>query len=358
MNPKNEKRKTVHFFNEKITMKAREGDLVEIKAGIVFDVKGFIHPPDKVIAFPRFVPDPSGNRKHKGIAYKKIYVLSERFEFLKRNFPHYITYNPVFDEKLCEVHVDAVKKHYKPAEKLQKLRSSSSPDKLENLALQLAKLLKENANVPWDAIGISGSIMARLHKPSSDIDVIVYGSKNCRKVYSTMENLLGEKHGPFKPYTRGGLKALFDFRSKDTVVGFEDFVRSESRKVLQGKFMGTDYFIRFVKDWSEIEEKYGDVQYVNVGYARVKAIVVDDSESIFTPCVYKIDDVHVFEGHSFPVTEIASFRGRFCEQARKGEVVIAQGKVERVIDNKRDREYFRLLLGNKPSDYFVTVPKP
>jgi len=340
-------------------MKAREGDLIEIKAGTVFDVKGFIHPPDKVIAFPRFVPDHSGNRKHKGITYKKIYVLSERFKFLKQNFPHYITYDPVFDEKLCEVPVNAVEEHYKPAQKLQELRSSGSPDKLENLALQLAQLLKKNADVPWDSIGISGSIMARIHKPSSDIDVIVYGSKNCRKVYSTMKNLFGEKQGPFKPYTRRGLKALFDFRSKDTVVGFEDFVRSESRKVLQGKFMGTDYFIRFVKDWSEIDEKYGDVQYVNVGYARVKATVVDDSESIFTPCVYKISDARVLEGPQIkPPEEIASFRGRFCEQARNGEVVIAQGKIEHVIDNKRNREHFRLLLGNKPSNYFVTVPKP
>ena len=338
--------------------KAREGDFIETSEGLMFDVKGLIHPPNRIIAFLRYFPDKKGERKRNNERYSKVYSLSKRYTLLENKFPQYLVHNHVFDITLCEVPVDAVKKHYKPAQKLQELRSSSSPDNLENLALHLAKQLKENANVPWDAIGISGSIMARIHKPSSDIDVIVYGSKNCRKVHSTMENLLGEKQGSFQPYTRKGLNALFDFRSKDTVVGFEHFVRSESRKVLQGKFMGTDYFIRFVKDWSEIDEKYGDVQYVNVGYAKVKATVADDSESIFTPCVYKIDDVHVFEGNSFPVTEIASFRGRFCEQARNGEVVIAQGKVEHVIDNKRNREHFRLLLGNKPSDYFVTVPKP
>jgi predicted nucleotidyltransferase len=339
-------------------MKAREGDLIEIGTGLIFDVKGLVHPPTKLIAFPRFIPAASGNRKNKYSTYRKIYSLSQRFEFLERHFPHYVVNDRVFHEKLCEVPVDAVKKHYKPTEKLRELRSSKGLDKLENIALQLTKLLKEMANIPWNAIGISGSIVVGLHTPSSDIDPIVYGSENCRRLYSALKNLLNDKHKPFKHYTQKDMRALFDFRSKDTIMCYEDFVRSESRKVLQGKFLQKDCFIRFVKDWNEIDEKYGDVQYVNVGYAKVKATVADDSESIFTPCVYKIDDVHVFEGNSFPVTEIASFRGRFCEQARNGEVVIAQGKVEHVIDNKRNREHFRLLLGNKPSDYFVTVPKP
>lgn len=337
-------------------MKAREGDLVETRAGLIFDVKGLIHPPGRVVAFPRFIPDPSGNRKNECTSYKKVYALSERFKFLEQNFPHYVVHDPVFDEKLCEVPVNAVKYHYKPAEKLRELRSSNRLDKLENLALQLAKLLKEIADIQWNMIGISGSIMVRLHTSSSDIDPIVYGSKNCRKVHSALKNLLSEKNGPFKPYTRKDLKALFDFRSKDTKMSYEDFVRTESRKVLQGKFLQRDYFIRFVKDWSEVDEKYGDVRYVNVGYARVEATVVDDSESIFTPCFYRVSDVRVLEGPQIEsIEEIASFRGRFCEQAKKGEVAIAQGKVEYVTDNRQNREYSRLLLGNKPSDYMVLV---
>jgi predicted nucleotidyltransferase len=334
--------------------KAREGDFIETFEGFIFDVKSLIHPPSRIIAFLRYFLDEKGERKKNGKSYSKVYSLSKRYTLLKKRYPQYLTYDPVFDEKLCEVPVDAVKNHFKPAEKLRELRTSNSLDTLESLALQLAKLLKDTANVPWNAIGISGSIMVRLHTPSSDIDALVYGSENCRKVYSALRNLLTEKHRPFKPYTRKDLKVLFDFRSKDTIMNYEDFVRSESRKVLQGKFLQRDYFIRFVKDWSEVGEKYGDVRYTNVGYARVKATVVDDSESIFTPCVYKVSNVHVLEGPQVtPVKEIASFRGRFCEQARKGEVVIAQGKVERVTDNRKKREYFRLLLGNKPSDHMT-----
>ena len=53
-------------------MKAREGDFIEIKTGSIFDAKGLVHPPDKVIAFPRFIPDSFGSRKRIGYTYKKV----------------------------------------------------------------------------------------------------------------------------------------------------------------------------------------------------------------------------------------------------------------------------------------------
>ena len=51
-------------------MQAREGELIETKDGIIFDVKGLTHPPDKVIAFPRFIPSTKGNRERKEVKYE------------------------------------------------------------------------------------------------------------------------------------------------------------------------------------------------------------------------------------------------------------------------------------------------
>ena len=335
-------------------MRAREGDLIKTENHVIFDVKGLVHPPNKLIAFPRYIPSPQGTRGSQKDLYGKIYSFSERFKFLEQNMPNLIVHDPVFDETLCEVPVDTVIEHYEPIEKLRLLRTSKALGDLERKALQLAEALKEAAAIPWSAIGISGSVLVGLYTPMSDIDPVVYGVENCRRAYEALERLLKDDASKFKPYSREELQALFDFRSKDTIMSFEDFARVESRKAFQGTFDGTDYFVRFVKDWSQVTEQYGDICYKNSGYAKITATIGDDSEALFTPCTYRIENVKVAEGAKLePISEIVSFRGRFCQQARKGEAVTAQGKVERVTDKRNAKAYYRIILGNKPSDYIV-----
>jgi len=335
-------------------MRAREGELIRTKNKVIFDVKGLVHPPNKVIAFPRFIPSPQGTRRNQRDLYGKVYSLTERFKFLEQNSPNLIVHDPVFDETLCEVPTDTIKEHYKPIEKLAELRTSRKLGDLERKAVQLAESLKETADIPWSSIGISGSVLVGLDTLKSDVDPVVYGVENCRRAYAALENLLGDNASQFKPYNREELQTLFDFRSKDTNMSFEDFVKVESRKAFQGLFDGTDYFIRFVKDWSQINEQYGDICYKNCGYAKITAAIADDSEALFTPCTYRIENVKVVDGPELePIREIVSFRGRFCEQAVKSEAVTAQGKIERVTDNRKKQSYYRIILGNKPSDYMV-----
>jgi uncharacterized protein len=337
-------------------MRAREGDMIKIENQVVFDVKGLVHPPSRFIAFPRYIPSRSGTRLGKDSLYDKIYSFGERFKFLEQNMPDLIVHDAVFDEKLCEVPIASIVKHYEPIEKLRLLRACNRLGDLERKAVRLAEELKEASGIPWSAIGISGSVLVGLYTEESDIDPVVYGVKNCRRAYAALKNLLNDEVSGLKPYTREEMQSLFDFRSKDTVMSFEDFDRVESRKLFQGMFAGTDYFIRFVKDWSQVKEQYSEVCYKNSGYAKITATIADDSEALFTPCTYRIKKVTIVEGAKLePIREIVSFRGRFCEQAKIGEEIMAQGKVEHVSDKRSSSEYYRLILGNKPKDYMILV---
>ncbi len=335
-------------------MRAREGDMVEAR-GAFFDVKGLVHPPGKLVASLHFLRAPRGDRRKNRTRYRKIFSLSERQQ-REKNFPGYLVFDPVLGERLCEVPMRDVNRIYRPIDRLRELRAGVGRDKVERQALSLVEVLKESSNVPWRSFGISGSILVKLHLPTSDIDPIVYGSRNCRRVYAALKSQIESGQGPVKPYGIDGLKRLHEFRSRDTIMSFEDFVRAEPRKVLQGKFGGRDYSIKLVKDWGEVTEKYGSVRYSSVGYAKIRAKVADDSEAIFTPCRYRIESAKVIEGTNVgPIEEIVSFRMRFCEQAGCGEEVIAVGKVERVLGERR-REKYRLVVGGKATDFMVRAP--
>ncbi|MCW4010325.1 MAG: hypothetical protein NWF05_06860 [Candidatus Bathyarchaeota archaeon] len=337
-------------------MRAREGDLIQTDNNVIFDVKGLVHPPDKVVAFPRYIPDPTGNRGKPGTTYSKIYNLAERFKYLQQKTPHLIVFDPVFGETICEVPTKEVTKRYDPVEALAELRTLQKRQPLQQKAVMLAEELQEASGIPWGSIGVSGSVMSGLFTLQSDIDPLVYGTENCRKAYATMQKLQKPQTSHFKPYSRGELQALFDFRSKDTIMSFEDFEKVENRKAFQGMYEGIDYFVRFVKNWSETTEQYGEVCYEKAGYAKLSATVTDDSEALFTPCTYQIGNVQVLEGPKLDsIGEVASFRGRFCQQAKVGEEILVQGKVERVTNKRLERSYHRVIIGNQPADFMALL---
>src|SRR3972149_5509014 len=131
------------------SMRAREGDLIRTGDNVIFDVKGLVHPPDKVIAFPRYIPSPEGKRGRSGNLYGKVYNLAERFTYLQRNAAHLIVADPVFGETLCEVPTSVITEHYEPVEKLAELRKGERLADLERKAVMLAETLKEAADIPW-----------------------------------------------------------------------------------------------------------------------------------------------------------------------------------------------------------------
>jgi len=53
------------------------------------------------------------------------------------------------------------------------------------------------------------------------------------------------------------------------------------------------------------------------------------------------------------VREMASFRGRFSDQARVGERVVARGRLERVVP-RTGVAYHRLVVGGRAGDYLLS----
>jgi predicted nucleotidyltransferase len=338
----------------RMKVRAREGDFIETIDELIFDVKGLVHPPDRVVAYLRYFPDGQGRRIRAGINYRKVYSLYDRAKLLAKQWPHYVWKDPFFGREVQAVPVDMVKEHHLPTERLARLRSAVGLNGQERLAVDLAETLAKEAQVPVSKIGLSGSILVGLQTKESDIDLILYGSNASRKCHSKLRPLLETCSQGFRPYASRELRKLYAQRELRAAMPFEIFAKHERLKVLQGKFMGTEYFIRCVKEWDEWSENYGDRRYSQVGRATVRATISDDCESIFTPCIYYIVDAHATGKHRAP-TEIVSFRGRFCEQAHTGEKVLARGMLEKVADERGVT--YRLVVGENPLDSLVVAGK-
>ncbi|MBC8265067.1 MAG: hypothetical protein H8E47_13215 [Anaerolineales bacterium] len=332
-----------------------EGYYVESTDGLLFAVKGLIHPPEAVVAYLRYAPDPDGGRERDGIRYRRLYHFEEQEKLLRERCPACLFDDPIFGAQLQGVPKERIRLVYDPCQKLAELRRREDLGELAEKAVGFADLLAGRAKVPESSIGISGSILVGLHTPHSDLDVVVYGSENCWAVYEALRELLNEPAGEVRRLNEEEMRALYAARSQDTPMSFEDFAWLESRKVIQGRFRGCEYFIRFVRAPSEVGESYGDRRYTSLGQAKIEATVADAGEAIFTPCIYGVEDVRFMAGPATgDLREIVSFRGRFCEQAKEGERVIARGKLERVVA-KEGEVYHRLLLGGRGDTMTVKV---
>ena len=309
-----------------MTFTAREGDFVETGEGLIFDVKGFYHPPDRVICYVRYVPDPLGERKRGDIRYRKIYDLKEREAYLKENYPDYVFFDPVFNRRLQGVPIEDIKKVYYPPEKLRELCDAPHKDSLEESTVELTRLL----DIPVDTVGVSGSILVELHTPDSDIDIIVYGEEYSVTGYKQLKKLREKKViTPLDPQ-KAREKAQSRWGSTTAAI-----IQLEQQKIMHGIFQGKEYFFRFLKD-DHIH--YGDVTYRPLGKVVLQAVVKDDRENIFTPCRYSIEDSSL-EG----VEHLISVRGRFCEQVKKGDHIACRGTLEKVV--KGECWYYQVMLG-------------
>lgn len=338
------------------TWEFREGDFVETREGYIFDVKGLVHPKNRVVAYVRYVPDPRGNRSRDGMRYRKLYWLKDRREFLRRNAPIYLYVDPVFGMEMQGVPLDRVTRVYLPRLRLRELLrlGRENIDQAERRALDFAMLLSAKSGVSIEHIGISGSILVGLHKPSSDIDLIVYGKKRGQRIYESLKELM-EEDPNVRSYGYEELLRLYRFRSRDTDIPFKAFLKIEQGKYFQGTYIDRDFFIRFIPDWNECTEKYGDRVYRPMGYCVVKAEVVDDSESLFTPCSYKVSNVEFLSGVKADpsmIREVYSLRGRFCKQASMGEKIRVSGKLEKVESSDGD-VWFRIIVGESKRDFII-----
>ncbi len=284
-------------------MRARIRDFLQTKDGWIFAVADYSHP-EGIRSLLRYVPDPEGEREAGGVRYRKL-DFDPSFEFLRAARPDYI-------KDLHVVPKSDVARIFLPPDGLKSVVKEDA--RVNKIAVLLA-----DAGIPWEEMGITGSMLIGLQGQSSDIDFVVYGPWwwKAREIIN-----FAKADGEVQDLDDATWRKIYNKRKPDT--GFEEFVMHERRKGNRGMVDGTYFDLLFTRDWSQISPASKGRP---VGRLKIEAEVVDAKFSFDSPAIYRLKHDEI--------AEIYCYSHTYAGQALPGETIEAKGVVEETADGLR-----------------------
>lgn len=333
-----------------------EGFALETHDGLIFTVKGQLHPPDAYLAYLRYVPDADGDRRRRGVVYRRVYAFADQERLLQAAGAVYLAEDPVLNIRVQRVPLERIAVVHDPVRRLEEMASQGAADELEAAVLDLAALLARAAELPAGTLGISGSLLVGTHHEASDIDLVVYGAAAGSQAHAALAGLLADPDGELCRLDPVELAALHRQHAPDTPLSLDEFARAQRRKVNEALFRGRSVFVRFVRRPEEAGERYGERRYRPLNTLVLEATVSDASEAIYSPCRYELAAVRVLAGEAPDerIRQIVSHRGRFSDQARQGERVQARGRLEQVWP-RGGRPFLQCIVGGQVGDWLRVV---
>jgi len=221
-----------------------------------------------------------------------------------------------------------IRRVYAPNQCLQRLLDKERKDPLETMSVELVTLLSTASGVSLEDFGVHGSIALNMHTSKSDIDLVVYGAQNFRKLEKAVDKLVNEKNLKYH-YSH----QLDKFRKHKL------------------KFKGRNFVYTAVRKPEEVTAKYGEHKYLQVMPVAFNCTITDDSEAMFRPAVYRITNYSSLNPASEipkdqkPTTAV-SMIGLYRNVARKGEQIEVSGFLERVEHVKTGKFHFQVVVGS------------
>lgn len=334
----------------------KDRDFVETKEGFFFCLIGYLHPPHRYMAYLKYTPAAVGKWSRgdaffrRELPYYHVRNVLKTLSWLAEHHPQYVWFDPVRNLTFSFVPKEAVVKYYVPEDRLTEIVADPQ-DPLEKEVKALVELLTKEAGVPQEAFGITGSVLLKLHNPAfSDIDLLVYGKENARKMKKAVETLKG---GPLQPLPEDRQKQWRLEVAERFTLSPEDVAYLEARRWNYFRYQGRYVSIHPIRRDEEITEEYGEHRSRSVGVATIEATIANATEALFLPAIYRLTDVKIIEDKAVPIQELHSFEGLFGQIADPGDRILARGEVEEANGS------YRLVIGSAslPDGGFIRVIK-
>lgn len=329
-------------------MKPRDRDFIETKDGSLFCVVGYLHPPDKVTAYLKYIPSESGkwargaSHYTRTMDYYHVTQVENTYNYLKKHHPDYIFKDPVRNITVSAVPKKMIKKYYCPRERLLTILEDPK-DILEKKLCEITDDLIEYLEIK-NNIGVTGSLLTGSHNPTfSDLDITVYGKKNMFNVKQAVADL--KKEGVIRRSSERELNEWCMQRSEKFSLSINDLKKIAVKRWNFGYYKDTYFSFHLIRSDEEIKEEYGDYVYNQLGEIKGNGVVDDVSESMYNPAIYGVrnSSLEKIDEH---ISKIVSFESIYGGLFEVGDFVEFQGILERVQGKK---VYNRIVLGGAGS---------
>jgi predicted nucleotidyltransferase len=225
-----------------------------------------------------------------------------------------------------------VKDVYVPKDCLYCLAKLQTRDSLQNLGLKLINLLSSESQIDTEDFGIHGSLALNMHTPKSDVDLVIYGAQNFRKLEATIDKL-----------------------AEAGALGYVSKNRIDAARRYKGKFQDKIFMYNAVRKPEEVNSKYGMFKYLPVTPVRFCCTVKDDSEAMFRPAIYKIENYDPTDTRSALSRDklpslVVSMIGCYRNVARRSDKIRVSGMLERVENVETGQVSHQVVVGTGTSE--------
>ncbi|NHI89090.1 MAG: hypothetical protein EAX87_06170 [Candidatus Thorarchaeota archaeon] len=329
----------------------RDRDIFHDTAGRVFVVLGHIQPSDRILSFLKYVPDPSGDWQSGAVKYKRIFwgSVSSTVDGMNLLPSDYIISDAHFGTELLEPPRESVAKYFSPEFRLREIIEQGPRDPLERLAKRGADTLHDELGLPYERIGVAGSILWKGHSlERSDINMNLYGFDASWILEDHYESLAEGR-------TDTRLRELVDWRhamarihERVPIMKTEDLESLFTRRkalCLDDVCIGITPIL--LPDEAPI--RYASESYTSVSSKPVTITMdIEDADyGLFHPAIYGVttQSLDVIDGAS--VSRVMVYDGAFGGLLRTGDHVEVTGTIQRVSSASDAPPFYQVMVGTK-----------
>jgi len=327
--------------------RVRDRDIIRDHHGRIFITLGYIQPTERILSFLKYVPHKDGRWQADGIRYKRLFwgSVDSTVEGMPL-LPHdYVVFDRHFQTELVEPPRTAIQEYFSPELRLKEIIDEPK-DEMEELVQRAAMTLHDELKIPFENLGIAGSILWKGHNPEySDINMNIYGFKESWTLQKNYSNLESEESQCRLRDLAEWNRAIDRVQARIAIISMDELQVLFARRnalCVSDRCIGITPILRP----EEVPIEHGSESYTTLKDVPAKIITSVETADygIFHPALYDIDPT-VVEG--VQVSRIMVYDGAFCGLLRGDDRIEVSGTLQKVNSSETENEFYQLMVGTK-----------